>query len=204
LRRVKVRLDSSPAGLDLELPSPVTGFELFSDHQPVSVTSFELTIGFEELFEHGESIADDWKIESAGMWHIRAGELVAESQENFSLFRKNVSLVDLDFTVNIRMPQPTGQAGLVLRGGGSGGFHMMLDAENRNIRLSDGSIHDLPHAVDLARYHQLKAVKKGSYVIYFFDEVCLGSAGVTDIEVEPRISATRAAFAIEMIRVTGI
>jgi hypothetical protein len=115
-----------------------------------------------------------------------------------------MSLHDLEFTVNVRMSDSAGQAGLVLRGGGFDVFQMMLDAETRGISVSDGSIHDLQQAVDLAQYHQLRAVKNAGHVFYFFDEAYLGSAGVADIEVQPRFSAARAAFAIEMIRVTRI
>ncbi|HJS51837.1 MAG TPA: glycoside hydrolase family 43 protein [Pyrinomonadaceae bacterium] len=202
--RVEVRLDSLPLGFDLSFPHAITAFELFFNDQSVAVRSFELTNGFEELFQHDGTLANGWKMEPGAVAHIRDGEFVTERQKEFSLGRENLSLLDLEFAVNVRMPEQASRAGLILQARGMNVFRMMVDAEKRSVEISDGSTHDLPQSIDLTRYHQLRVVKIGRHAHYFFDDSYLGMAGVADIEAEPRFTAVGTGFAVEMIRVTAI
>ncbi|MFL6468902.1 MAG: hypothetical protein ACJ72Z_13165, partial [Pyrinomonadaceae bacterium] len=203
-RHINMRLDSLPTLLDITLTDNVKGFELFFNDLAATVKSFELTSGFEELFENDGELSDAWKIESGNPINIHGGELVAQRQDDFSLVRENLSFRDLEFAVNVRLLEPAGQVALILRSGISDLFRMTMDVDKRIVRVAKGSSYELPQDVDLFTYHQLKIVKMQGQAFYFFDDRRLGSANVSDSEVEPQFIAAGAAFAIEMIRLTAI
>lgn len=205
-RSVRIQVDSRMILNRTQLDELVAGFLIFTDRQPLRIREFELTEGFEELFETDTALENGWDIDGERKCSIANGELVLEPERKCML-RKGPALSRCEFAVNFRTVQSStlGEFGLVLENVGEA-FRLGIDCENR-IVMAGGTTSErfpLPENFDLAQYHQLRIIKAGGETLCYIDDVCLGEFRVSPGETRSAVYTSGAAVAIEMIRLTRI
>jgi hypothetical protein len=206
-RKLKITLDEPgiPARVQL-LPDPVHGVCIFSENQPLAVSSFELTEGFEELFEDEISITSNgWNVTSDANYRVGAGELVVNTENIFEL-SKHRPLSSSEFAANFRVigDDHVGEFGLLLRSEQKGDLRLSLDPSTATVFFNNEPIYKIPDEIALDEYHQLRMIKAGLEAFCYFDGALIRKIEVDDVETSAHAYANRVSVAIEMIRLTAI
>jgi GH43 family beta-xylosidase len=206
-RSLRIQLDSRTILPRTHLDAPVAGFVIFTDRQPLHIGGFDLTEGFEELFEADTALDNGWEIDGGGARNIANRELVLEPVPN-CLLRKGPAFSRLEVAANFRSVQNSaaGEYGLVLDDDDGEAFKLAIDREQRSV-VAAGKTSErfpLPENFELAEYHQLRIIKTGGGALCYIDDVCIGEFPVTPAETRAAVYAYGVPIAIEMIRVTKI
>jgi GH43 family beta-xylosidase len=206
-RSVRIHLDSRTILNRTQLDERVAEFIIFTDRQPLRIREFELTEGFEELFETNTALENGWEIDGEGIRNIANGELVLEPERKCML-RNGPALTRLELAANFRNAgsSASGEFGLVLDDNSGEAFRLGIDCENRSV-IAAGETSErspLPEDLELGQYHQLRIIKAGGSALCYVDDVCIGDFPVTPAETRTAVYASGTAVGIEMVRLTRI
>ena len=206
-RRVKISLDAVAFRLATFLSSPVESLAIRSDSQTIVIGSFQLTEGFEELFEDARPLTDNgWLVTPAGGCRVDHGEALFETQAECRL-KRSWRDDSFEFAANIRSVGETpasGTFGLVLHDTqGADILRLIVDRASSALVIND-SARPLPSEIRLSEHHQLRVLKLGPTALCYFDDVALGEFEVPDSELSPSVVGSGSPFAVEMVRVTAV
>jgi GH43 family beta-xylosidase len=204
-RRVRISLDNALQTFDTLMPLPVSSLTIIADYQSAGISAFQLTEGFEELFEIAEPLSENgWDI-SGGEHRIDRGELIVKSDDTLTI-TKHQALPSCEFTGNFRLATDirTGQFGLVLQAETGEMVRFAIDLARSEIEVSGRSTLALPGEMDLERYHQLRIMKSRERALCYLDDALVAELAVADIPVRGVVFCDRSHVAVEMIRLTSI
>ncbi len=206
-RRVKIELEAGSFHLETFLERPFTGVTIYSDRLAMTLASFSLTEGFEELFTGTESLTDNgWRVDGDGTYRLEDGELLLDSTDDY-LITKGNALEKVEFAVNLRLidDRSTGEIALSLFEEDREVLRYAITGSGPHITITGaGSPLPLPANVSLAQYHQLRIVKSGGHALCYFDDVCLGEFPVAIEKTTAGIFCKGTRAAIEMVRLTSL
>lgn len=202
-RKLSLRLDSYPPIGDLLIQEPITSLRLVDEGGSVAIDRFDITEGFEELFETDLRVEENgWSLSGQADNEPGQSELTIECREEFIL-SKGRPCVSFEFAANVRVDSHAGEIGLRLYDGADQKFEYRLDVGSREIALT-GETKELPGEIELEQYHQLRVVKLGRLVYCYFDDVSLGELPASGAEFRPAVYFKGVTAAVEMIRWTVI
>jgi GH43 family beta-xylosidase len=203
--RLNILLDGATLMVKTFLSQPVEAVTIWSDGQTIAVTSFQLTVGFEELFDDTHPLAENgWDISDA-VHRVHGGELLFETGAE-CILRKGASLGSFEFAANLRSMDAVGPSsffGLILNEASDTVFRFLIDRPALAVDIN-GSRHALPAEVQLSIHHQLRILKHGGTARCYFDDVMLGEFSVPDSDLSPAVYGSGSPFAVEMVRLTAI
>jgi GH43 family beta-xylosidase len=205
-RRLTIELDQIQR-FDTFLPVPMTSVSICSENQSIELSSYQLTEGFEELFETSDSLTDNgWEINSDIGHRIVGGELIFESRGSL-VMRKHPALESCEFAANFRLIETDsikGEFGLSLRNGEQEILRYTVDCENSVLKINADVVRTLPGGVNLRDYHQVRVIKKERSSLCYFDDMLIAEVTTAPIAADSFIFGEDVQLAIEMIRVTAI
>jgi hypothetical protein len=196
------------ARVDTFLVAPVTSLAVSSDNQSIAIESFEMTEGFEELFEGTYDLAENgWDTTDGMSYQVEEGELVTESQVPFYIQRR-WPIRSFEFASNLRAigktKETVGEFGLLLRSDGLDDLTLSIHAETSTVRINGETVGTLPASVDLGEYHQLRIIISYGHALCYIDDVLLTDFQVTDSLFHASVFGRGVRLAIEMVRLTSI
>jgi GH43 family beta-xylosidase len=206
-RKLKIKLDVATLNLNTVLSSPVRALSIGSERQSIIISSFQLTEGFEELFEDTNSLDDGgWQIGAGDESHVHQGEALFETAADHLLY-KNWRHESFEFATNFRFLDGfglSGSIGVVLRDAGDKEVFRLIVDRAVGAVLVNQSTHPLPSELVLSEHHQLRILKLEGSALCYFDDVSLGEFDIPASELLPVIVGRGAPFAVEMVRVTVV
>ena len=206
------RLDSAP-----------TRAVLFTRGMAAAYSAFELTLGWEDLFNQpgaglhslgwqANPAVDDWQIQDQQLWHTNL------SAEQAAITRPvPIQSGDYELVVNVRMDQaadPLGGYGFypAMLNPGSGarsGPMIRLQPSNRGWALAAVSaggeqIFALPEDFDPHLYQQFRFLKQNDHLLLQVEASPLGEIQAPPEAGQIGIFAERAIIALDMVRLTAL
>lgn len=204
-RRIQLSMDNIPLNGGTFLDALPTELSLIAEHLSVAISAFTMTEGFEETFVDEVPLEENgWQLSGDGGHRPDHREVVLESDGECFL-KKGGAYESLEFAANFRLID-TGRStsyGIVLRAGDDE-LSIEIDPHRSVVRVGGARIVDLGNNVDVAAYHQLRAVKIGGDVLCYFDEILLGEFRLSSAPTTASVLCRNAKVAIEMIRLTRI
>jgi GH43 family beta-xylosidase len=203
-RRVSIRVDDVAVITNVMLDSAVSRIAIVSENQSVRLGLFEQTEGFEELFETTGPLEDNgWVVAGDVDYRIEGGELIVGPAAKWSVSKGEPS-AGVELTANFRLlrEHSSGSFGIRLTAGDWKVFDLAVDLNALALSANGLSV-PLPLRTSLARYHQLRVIKRDSTAIAYFDDVCLGEFSIDAAPVTGSVFSDQAPIAIEMIRQTS-
>lgn len=203
-RRLNIKLDGTSL-VERLLDSPVKKLSV----QGSQSSKFDLTEGFDELFENELPLEDNgWSVDGESNYAIKNGELELKSA-NGCLVRKGTALETLEFVANFRVVKESGsdgEFGIGLFSGDEKVFALSVDSDRLAISIQNQAVesHPLPQKTDLSHYHQLRIVKLDTQVLCYFDDVLVSDAAIDLPPTSAGVFVNGLSVAIEMIRLTSI
>ncbi len=207
-RSLNIRLDQAAMRkVKTFLAAPVDSLSIVSDDQSIGLVSFELTEGFEELFEDPYPITENgWEVTDECSFNIENGELRMESIADFRA-RRYWAADSFEFAANLRFLDTegtTGDFGLLLGDAASDFMRFAVDRATSSLQVNGESIGQLPHDLAIGKYHQLRIIRTGGRALCYLDDALLRAFPATDSPTHCSVFCTRAQLGIEMVRITTI
>ncbi|MEO6333824.1 MAG: glycoside hydrolase family 43 protein [Pyrinomonadaceae bacterium] len=207
-RRVKIELDGTAMPkLNTFLGIPLSSMSISSENQSIALLSFELTEGFEELFEESHTLTENgWSVVGISPHRIEGGELMMEAVEDF-LIEKQWPVLALEFAANLRVLDSegsSGEFGLLLRDAASEVLRFSIERKASSMRINGEQVASLPAGLVLDKYHQLRIIKNRGRALCYFDDALVHDFEVLDSPIQPAVFCEGVQLAIEMIRLTVI
>ncbi|PYS99900.1 MAG: hypothetical protein DMF63_09505 [Acidobacteria bacterium] len=204
LRRLRIAVD------DEELPAPETepvkSISLSPNNLGLEISSFELTEGFEELFEDDRSLeSNGWQTIGGANWRIESGELLIHTANMFELIKhRPLPRCEIAAYFRIDTAVDSGGFGIALRGEKKDVLRLSLEPSTLSASINGESKHRLSDGIALDEYHQLRIVKTGTEAYCYFDDVLIEKIEVEDLATSAFVFADRMSCAVEMIRLTAL
>lgn len=207
-RSLTIHLDSGAMPkVHTFLSEPLSSLAVFADRQSLEIGSFELTEGFEELFEITDPITNNgWDLVVDRPYRIEAGEILFESVGSFQM-HKHAPLASCEFAANFRVVESErtlSEFGLLLRDGTTEILRFAIDCITSMVKVNGESIGALPKNADLKTYHQLRIVKGDNRVLCYFDDVLVHKIPDTGASASCFAFGDNVQLGMEMIRLTAI
>ncbi len=218
-----LRLDVNPPALVARLDgarvcarTALTGLpdELVAEGE--SIVSFELTPGWEELFEGGDADLDAGGWRAGGprqAWQVAGRRLVGQAADTQRLVRE-MSLPAYELVVNLRVEGGADGAAGVLpaltRHGDGPALWLRRDGAGWAAELEpangDGPARrvPLPPRVDGGAFQQFRFVKEGGRLAVAFGAEPLFETGVVEGAACPGLLVRRGVAAFDMVRMTAL
>ena len=204
--RLSIKLDGvSMPKLD-GLSVPVYSLSIVSEKQSVKITSFELTEGFEELFEASDPLEENgWTVVTDDAYKVERGEILMDSAGSFHM-QKHRPLSDCEFAANFRAlaTAERGEFGLVFHHAGNELLRFSLDCGDKRMKVNGNALDAFPAEIVLSSYHQLRVIKTGGQAHCYFDGILAGQVFVGADPTNAAIFGDGVQLGVEMIRLTAI
>jgi GH43 family beta-xylosidase len=186
-RLITISLDNAGLRWRGLAAGPVDGIELISDGAGAEFAGFELTVGWEDLFDTGRSLEDiGWRADS-GRWRVAAGALVAEAGPARAL--KGSAFDGVELVVNARALDGDASYGVVFAAPpGETASTIAIERVSGRwmvVRRGADAALELPADFDPGEVQQFRFRKRGGRVAVQHEAVLLGEFRVTD---EPAIT----------------
>ncbi|HKP70909.1 MAG TPA: hypothetical protein VJV05_16590, partial [Pyrinomonadaceae bacterium] len=201
--RVSICLDNSALNIKTCLANGLDEVALRVENLELAIATSCLTEGFEELFVDDFPLEENgWTTSGEGSHRLTGGELVIKSDDEYEV-TKGGGFESFEFAANFRPLDDYARYGLKLNGD-SEQFQIEVDHQQRAVAIfGETTIDLLPH-IEPTSFHQLRAVKLGSKVLCYFDDISLGEFNIGDGSATASIVCTGGKVGVEMIRLTGI
>jgi hypothetical protein len=204
---LKLRLDETAMPrVNACLTAPPRSLAISSENQSIEISSFELTGGFESLFEGPIDIAENgWELVGDVGYRVEAGELTLEAPTDFRA-RKHWPTASMEFAANVRVldDAKSGEFGLLLENGDSETIRLSIDRSTFSLRVNRASIRPLPASMALEKYHQLRILKTRSRILCYLDDALVHELPCVDPSTHCSVFSKGAQLGVEMIRITTI
>jgi len=204
-RRLNIKLDGAQLCAQ-RITDLVSSISVLSENAGLEVSSFEITEGFEELFEDPIPVeSNGWMQTGDADKRVEAGELLIEAATALEM-SKHRPLSRLEFAANFKVvaDQRTGEFGLILRPGKNAELRFSIDLSTMSITVNTESAFKLPVQVALDEYHQLRIVKSDTQAFCYFDDILVQQLDVDDVPTTASVFCGQVSIAIEIIRLTAI
>ncbi|MEP6703944.1 MAG: glycoside hydrolase family 43 protein [Acidobacteriota bacterium] len=207
-RHLKIELDGTAIPkVNTFLGAPLSAFSISSENQSIELLSFELTEGFQELFEEPYTLTENgWSVGGTSPHRIEGGELRLEAADDF-LIEKLWPVRSLEFAANLRVldsEASTGEFGLSLRDDASEVLRFTIERKTSGMRINGERVRPLPADLVLGKYHQLRIIKNKGHALCYFDDALVHDFEVSDSLTQPAVFCEGVQLAIEMVRLTVI
>jgi hypothetical protein len=204
---LKVSLDGANIPVcSHRLTGPVESVIAFSENIDVAISSFQLTEGFEELFENDHDLRlNGWEISREASCSIESGELLVNAESRIDI-TKHRPLRHCEFAANFRITDAdrVGRFGIILRAGRNDLLSLSIDTSDATLSINNQPTSRIPDGVALDAYHQLRIIKSGVEAFCYFDDLLIKTLETDDVACSALLFCDRASVAIEMIRLTSI
>ena len=213
-RRVRLQIDGPAARWQGLLPAEPAALALETDGAPAVFRGFELTVGWEDLFEEAgadlaelgwEAATGDWRLADRQLWGAAAGGGTAA-------IAKGPLLEAYELVVNVRLAEAAGDAAY--------GFYPVLAADGTGpllrvkrhgagwaLVLAEGDAAgglELPDGFEPAVYQQFRFSKEGRRLAVTWEVTALGGFEVPAGPARVGLWVQGAAAAFDMVRVTAL
>lgn len=213
---VKISLDEAVFKIEKSLGAAPNKFALVSQKMSAAFAGFQLTGGFEDLFdwENKDLAAHGWQIEKngVGVWKIADDFLQCNSFAGETAIFKNLSAVEFELVVNARLLQTesaNGCYGFVFQDNAESETRFLIETDNlephlRVLNEAATEFFDLPTDFVSDRFEQFRLRLQNRILQFQCGAEILGEIKIENAPTKIGLLARNAAVVFDSIRLTVI